>query len=265
MSFRALNVGGTGMISYGAGLNVTGNNLANINTTGFKTSRANFSSLMSAILTAPGNGPQGASTTPSLGVSFGDGVQVGSTQLNFREGPLVATGRPTDVAIGGEGFFTVADDAGNQFYTRAGNFTTNSNGQLVLSSGSNSYTVQPQINIPADATNVGIAADGTVTVEQNGQTTVVGQIQAARFINPEGLQQIGSNLYSETGASGAAEIGQFGQNGFGVQQQGFLEGSNVETTEELVTLIADQRAYELNATVVQAANENLKLLATLNG
>lgn len=170
-----------------------------------------------------------------------------------------------DVAISGDGFFTVADGEGNQFYTRAGNFTLNANGDLVLPTSNGLLSVQPPINIPNGAQNISIGSEGTVTAQLPGQDgpAVLGQLQAVRFINPEGLAQLGDNLLGETGASGPPQVGNFGTNGFGVAVQGFLEGSNVEAIDEIIELINTQQAFALSAQAFQAANQNLLTLRGL--
>ncbi|WP_419193702.1 flagellar hook-basal body protein [Kolteria novifilia] len=261
---QSLATGSSGLQTYSQGLAVTANNLANLQTTGFKASRANINDLIYGILRAPGAGGQGP-TAAGLGTSFGQGASVGSTQLDFAQGPLVPTGQPLDAAISGPGFFSVTDAEGNEFYSRAGNFSRNAEGQLVLPGGDQSFLALPPVQIPADATNVSIGADGTVTAQQGGETVELGQLQATRFVNEEGLQQVGSNLFAETGASGPPQGGTFGEDGFGSIASGFLEGSNVEPVEELTTLIKDQSAFAFNAEVVRAANENLMTLQRLRG
>jgi len=262
MSLRALNIGATGLSAQSTKLDVIANNLANSNTDGFKASRAAFQNLMGQALMTPGNGQ----VSPSgLGISVGGGVGLAATQADLGQGPLRETGRPLDVAISGDGFFTVADGAGNTFYTRAGNFSLNGNGDLVLPTSSGNMVVQPPINFPEGATNITVGADGTVSAQLPGQAqpAVLGQLQAVRFINPEGLVQLGDNLLGETGASGPPLPGAFGGDGFGTLQQGFLEGSNVEAVEEIVELINTQQAFALSAQAFQAANQNLLTLRGL--
>jgi flagellar basal-body rod protein FlgG len=265
MSLQALNTGATGMIGQSRNLDVIANNLANVGTDGFKKARANFEDLLYKKVKVPGAGVQGSPDTPGIGVEYGVGVRVSSTQLNFTPGTIRPTGRPLDVAINGPGFLRVDDGQGNFFYTRSGNLTLNSQGQIIMATASRGYVVQPPIPIPPDALTISVTSDGQVAVTQPNvnQPTVVGQFEAIRFQNPEGLEQFGQNLFTETGASGVPEPGIFAQNGFGQVQQAFLEASNVEPVEELISLISSQRAYEINSQVIQTANENLRTVGTL--
>ena len=265
MSAQALSASATGMIAQARNLDVIANNLANVGTDGYKKQRANFEDLLYKVIRMPGAGPQGADQTPSQGLQFGVGTRVSATQFDFRSGPVRQTGRPLDLLINGTGMFTVDDGQGNLFYTRAGNFTINSQGQVIMATSTAGYVLQPPITIPDDAVDIAVASDGQVLVTQPGTTTpqIVGTIDATRFQNPEGLQAVGNNLFQETGASGAPQQGQFNQQGYGAINQGYLESSNVEPVEELINLIQSQRAFELNSQVVQAANENLRTVGTL--
>ena len=265
MSLQALSTGATGMIAQSRHLDVIANNLANVSTDGFKETRANFEDLLYKVVKVPGAGPLGDDQTPSQGIQFGVGARVSSTQLNMVEGNLRPTDRPLDVAINGVGFFQVDDGQGNFFYTRAGNLTLNSNGSIVMATSGRGLLLQPPVTIPPDALSIGITPDGQVSITQPGvnEPQVVGQFDAVRFQNPEGLQQIGNNLYQTSGASGDPETGQFGQNGYGTLLQGFVEGSNVEPVEELISLIESQRAFELNSQVIQTADENLQTVGRL--
>lgn len=267
MSSQALNTGATGMIGQSRNLDVIANNLANVGTDGFKKSRANFEDLLYKRIRVPGAGVQGAPQTPGLGLSLGVGTRVSSTQLNFVSGTIRPTGRWLDVAIDGPGFFRVDDGIGNYYYTRSGNFTLNSQGQIIMATASAGYIVQPPVLIPQDALSISITADGQVAITQPNvnQPQIIGQFEADRFQNPEGLQQVGQNLFVETGASGVPQPGIWAQNGYGQIQQSYLESSNVEPVEELIALISSQRAYELNSQVVQTANENLRTVSTLRG
>ena len=255
MSLRALNIAATGLLGHGRGLDLTSNNLANLTTDGFKRSRGVFADLVNR-----GVGGIGPSA------SFGLGTQLTATQLDFAQGPIRPTERELDVAITGPGFFSVRAGDGAERFTRAGNFTLNADGELVLPTPEGSLPLQPPIRIPADATGVSIGSDGTVSVTRgnDGEAAIVGQLEAARFVNPEGLEQLGSNLFAASGASGAANVGPFGQDGFGSLQQGALEGANVEPAQELVALITNQRAFELSSEAFRAANENLRLVTNLN-
>lgn len=260
MSSLASNIAASGLVSQSQALAITANNLANTITTGFKSSRAAFADLLYQALTQPGIGqpPTG------VGVSYGTGTAVAASQILFSQGPLITTGRPLDVAINGRGFFTVSGSQGEAFYTRAGNFTQDAQGRLALVSANGAYLLQPEITIPAGAENLSIGPDGTVSATVAGATTPLGRIQAAGFINPDGLAQVGDNLFAETGASGGPDPGTFGQNGFGSLQQGFLEGSNVAIVDEIVQLITTQRDFGLSAEVFRAANQNIvTLLASI--
>ncbi|MBY0586074.1 flagellar basal-body rod protein FlgG [bacterium] len=265
MSLQALNTGATGMIGQSRNLDVIANNLANVGTDGFKKSRANFEDLLYKRVKAPGAGVVGAPDTPGVGIEYGVGTRVSATQLSFNPGTIRPTGRQLDIAINGPGFLQVDDGQGNFFYTRSGNLTLNSQGQIILATASRGYVVQPPVLIPQDALSISITADGQVAVTQPNvnQPQVIGQFNGVRFQNPEGLEQVGQNLFSETGASGVAEPGIFAQQGFGQIQQTFLEASNVEPVEELISLITSQRAYEINSQVIQTANENLRTVGTL--
>lgn len=265
MSSQGLSTGATGMIAQSQNLEVIANNLANVGTVGFKKSRANFEDLLYKLVRLPGAGQQGDQRTPGVGLQFGVGTRVSSTQLNFEAGPIRPTGRPLDLAITGPGFLRVDDGQGNFFYTRAGNLTLNSEGQIILATATRGLVVQPPVTIPNDATSIAISAAGEISITQQGnpQPQLVGQFDAVRFQNPEGLQQVGQNLFAETGASGPPDIGQFDNNGFGQVNSTFLEGSNVEPVNELIDLITSQRAFELNSQVVQASNENLQVIGTL--
>lgn len=265
MSLQAMHTAATGMIAQSQNLEVISNNLANVSTDGFKKARANFEDLLYKTKKPPGAGEQGNDATPSVGLQFGVGARVSATQLNFQTGTIRPTGRPLDMAIIGAGFLQVNDDQGNPLYTRAGNLTLNPNGQVVLATSSRGLIVQPPVTVPADATSVSIGADGQIAITQAGNSTpqVIGQFDAVRFQNPEGLQQVGENLFIESGSSGTAEQGNFNQNGFGRVAQGFVESSNVEPVEELISLIASQRAFEMNSQVIQTASENLRVVSQL--
>jgi flagellar basal-body rod protein FlgG len=249
------------MVAQSQSLDVIANNLANLNTNGFKSSRANFQDMLYQAVQQPGGawGPN----APGLGVSYGSGTAISSTQLDFTQGPVTSTGGSLDAAINGPGFFVVADGQGNPFFTRAGNFTTNADGQLVLPTASGSFLLQPPITIPPDATGTAIAADGSVTAQVNGQTVFLGQLEAASFANPDGLSPLADNLYAESGASGSPFYGQFGQGGFGALVGGAQEGSNVEVVDEVVNLLTTQRAFELDAESFRAGLQNIQTLLSV--
>jgi len=263
MSLRALHSAASGMTAQQFNLDVIANNLANAGTTGYKRSRTNFEDLYYQNLKLPGQFNQQQQATP-LGVAVGTGARVQSTELNFAQGSLLNSSNDLDMAIVGDGFFTV-NDGNRLLYSRAGNFTLNSNGQIVLASGDRGYLMDPQLTVPQNATNLSVTPDGQVTALEFGQTqpTLIGQIQLARFINPAGLLQEGENLYSESAASGSSQIANPGLQGLGTLRQRFLEASNVEPVNELVDLIKTQRTFELNSQVVQAADQALQLVANL--
>lgn len=256
MSNAALHVARTGLDAQAARMRVIANNLANVNTTGFRRDRAEFESLAYQIMTAPGAASSGENQY-AIGLNLGSGVQmVGTARINTA-GSINTTDNPLDMAIEGAGYFQVARPDGTVAYTRAGNFHLSSEGKIVTSDG---MPLQPEIQVPEGAQSLTIGADGTVTVTQQGQTeaTEIGKIEIARFVNEAGLQAIGGNLYIETAASGTAQTGAPGAEGRGSLRQGALEGSNVNVVQELVDMIETQRAYEVNAKMVSATDEMLR-------
>lgn len=263
MTIRALYSAASGMDALQFKLDTTANNLANSSTTAFKRNRANFEDLFYQNVKLPGlQDSQGQLT--AVGTSVGLGTRVSSTQVQHTQGTPMTTGAPLDLAILGEGFFQVND--GNQvLYTRAGNFTKNADGAIVFSSSDRGRLLQPNLTIPQDAIEVGISAEGLVTIRQpnNAAFTQLGQIQLVQFVNPQGLMQVGENLYAETAASGTPLPNNPGQNGLGTLRQGFLESSNVEPVTELVDLITTQRNFELNSQVVQAADQQLQVVTNM--
>lgn len=247
-------------------LNVVANNLANINTTGFKRSRVNFEDLLYQVKREPGI-PNAQEEPIPHGILVGMGVKVSGTQLNFAPGSVDPTGRPLDLRIDGEGFFqvtTVHDGSEVIAYTRSGAFAQNSVGNIVMANSSGDV-LEPEIAIPDDAIEVSVGRNGEVRVRQEGSNTlnVIGQIELARFVNPEGLKQIGRNLYIETDASGAPVSGEPEQDGLGAINQGELEQSNVDPVRELIDLITTQRSFELNSQSIQSADETLQVVANL--
>ena len=258
---RALHTAATGMDAQQQRMDVTANNLANVNTAGFKKSRAHFQDLLYQTVRAPGTSSAQGLRVPT-GLQVGLGVRTVSAQKTFTPGDLAQTGNQLDIAIEGNGFFQVSMPDGQISYTRAGNFTVNDQGQLVTQDG---YLMEPTISIPPDATAITIGADGTVSVEQAGQeqASEVGQIQLANFINPAGLESIGRNFLRATSASGQAQVGPPGLQGVGTLNQGFLEMSNVKVVEEMIGLIQSQRAYEINSRVVKAADEMMQNTANI--
>jgi len=265
MSIQTLYTAATGMDSLETKLDVIANNLANVNTTAFKRDRANFEDVFYRQVKLPGVQDPNGNLTPT-GVHIGLGARVQSVQTDFEQGAFQQTDNPLDVAIEGDGFFQVTDPFTQQIvYTRAGNFSINANGDIVLGSANTGRLLEPAINIPQDATDITIGPDGQVFVRIPGQVQLqnAGQIQLANFINPEGLLKLGENLYAENDAAGPAFISNPGQDGLGLLRQGTLEASNVEPVQELVDLITTQRAFELNSQTVQAGDQILQLLATL--
>lgn len=247
-------------------LNVVANNLANINTNGFKRSRVNFEDLLYQVKREPGI-PNADDEPIPHGILVGTGAKVSGTQLNFGPGAVDTTGRPLDLQIEGEGFFevrTVQDGDEIIAYTRAGNFVRNALGNLVLGN-SGGAILEPAIVIPDDAIEVSIGRNGDIRVRQQGAHTLntIGQIELARFVNPEGLKQIGRNLYIETDASGAPVTAQPETDGLGATVQGSLEMSNVDPVRELIDLITTQRAFELNSQAIQSADETLQIVSNL--
>lgn len=265
MSVQTLYTAATGMDAMETKLDVIANNLANINTTGFKKDRANFEDLLYRTEVYPG--VQDANQTPTaVGTQVGLGVRVTSTQTDQRQGTLQQTGRDLDIAIEGTGLLRVLDPGTQQtFYTRAGNLDINANGQLVMGSAQTGRLLDPPIQIPNDATAIVINADGQVMVRQPGNVELQqqGQIQMAQFINPDGLLKVGENMYMQTDASGPETQGNPGQNGLGVLRQGNLEASNVEPVQELIDLITTQRAFELNSQAVQAGDQMMQTISNL--
>ena len=256
MPTSALHVARTGLEAQDARMRVIANNLANVGTTGFKRDRANFATL--AYQDARVAGQQSSNETAyATGLNLGTGVGIQSTTRIETNGPLNTTGNSLDMALDGDGYFQVQLPGGQLGYTRAGNFTRSSEGQLVTAQG---YALQPAINIPEGATSITISADGTVSASVPGSTDAaqLGQITIASFANPAGLKPVADNFLMETGASGAAQIGVPGEGGRGNIRQGMLEGSNVNIVEELVDMIECQRAYEINSKMISAVDEMLR-------
>lgn len=258
---RALYTAATGMNAQETNIDVISNNLANVNTVGFKKGRADFQDLMYQYAVEPG-APTSQTTTNPSGIQVGLGVKTASVQKVFTQGDLTSTGNRLDVAIEGDGFFQIQRPDGTLAYTRSGAFQLDQNGQIVTSDG---YIVAPAITIPQDALGITIAQDGTVSVKQpnNANPTQVGQLTAVRFPNNGGLRAMGQNLYEETQASGTPVNGIFSQNGFGRLNQGFLESSNVSVVEQVVNMITAQRAYEASSKGITTADEMLNQVINL--
>lgn len=266
MAITALHASASGMRALDEKLNVVANNLANINTHGFKRSRVNFEDLIYQVKREPGI-PNANDEPIPHGILIGTGVKVSGTQLNFEQGTVDPTGQPLDWLIEGEGFFqvtTIQDGDEVTAYTRAGNFARNAVGNLVLGNSDGSV-LEPPVNVPEDAIEISVGRNGEVRVRQQGANTLntIGQIELARFVNPEGLKQIGRNLYVETDASGAPVTGTPQSDGMGAISQGNLEMSNVDPVRELIDLITTQRAFELNSQSIQSADESLQIVSNL--
>ncbi|MGA2617017.1 MAG: flagellar basal-body rod protein FlgG [Thermoguttaceae bacterium] len=259
MSIQTLHTAATGMSSMQSKLDVIANNLANMETVGFKSGRANFEDLFYHYDKYPGTQDSASQFTP-VGILLGMGSRLSSTQCNFQQGSSKTTGNDLDVAIQGQGFFQVKDPTGTVLYTRAGNFSKNANGQIVMGSANIGRLLEPAITIPVDATKVVISSAGVVSVQQpnSQQLQQIGQIELANFINPEGLLKLGENLYSQSDASGNPTLANPGLQGLGTLNQGTLEQSNVDPVNELIDLIATQRAFELNSQAVKAGDQMLQ-------
>lgn len=258
---RSLWIAKTGMEAQQTKLDAVANNLANVGTNGYKRAGVVFEDLMYQNLRQTG-ASAGEGTVLPTGLQVGLGVRAASTTRSFTQGNLTQSGNVYDLAIQGQGFFQVQMPDGTTAYTRDGAFQVDANGQLVTNAGD---PVQPGITIPVTAQAVSIAKDGTVSVTLPGQAapTVVGQLQTANFINPAGLAPRGGNLYTETAASGTPNVGAPNADGLGPLMQGFVEGSNVNVVEELVTMIATQRAYELNSKAISTSDQMLQRLSQL--
>ncbi|MDX2148854.1 MAG: flagellar basal-body rod protein FlgG [Planctomycetota bacterium] len=265
MAINALQSAASGLSALNTSLDVIAHNLANVNTPGFKASRANFQDLLYIEKAQPGTENANGDQRPT-GLLVGLGVKVSGTQNSFIQGAPLATGQPYDLMIEGDGFFQVGVEAelGGTAYTRAGNFVLNSERQLVLANDQG-RRLQPEIVIPDNATNVQIGADGQVLVTIPGEAAPqpVGTIELATFVNPAGLKTVGENLFIETAASGAPVTGEPGTDRRGKLKQGFLESSNVDPTRELIELIRTQRAFEMNSQSIRAADEALRSIAQL--
>lgn len=264
MSVQTLYSAATGMSALQTKLDTIANNMANMETTSFKRGRANFEDLFYRQEKMPG-AEDAAGQLTATGIAIGLGSRVSSVQTDFRQGAFKQTSGQLDIAIEGRGFFKVMDPSGEILYTRSGNFSLNANGQVVLGSANTGRLVEPPIVIPQDAEAITVGADGKVLVKQPGNPTQsqVGTIELVNFINPEGLLKRGENLYAETNASGTAQAGTPGQQGFGQIRQNALEASNVEPVNELIDLITTQRAFELNSQVVQAGDQIMQQVANL--
>jgi flagellar basal-body rod protein FlgG len=254
---RALYTSSSGMQAQQLNLDVIANNLANVNTTGFKRTRVDFQDVLYQTYRMPGTAVAQGATVPT-GIQVGHGTRPVATQRIFSQGEFQQTENPLDLVIEGDGFFQVLRPDGTSGYTRSGAFKKDGTGRIVTSDG---FLMQPAITVPADATSLTVGTDGTVSVTVGGQNSAqqVGTIQLARFVNPAGLLSVGRNLFTSTPASGDAQAGNPGALGLGTLAQGFLELSNVKVVEEMVAMITGQRAYEANAKAIQTADEMLSI------
>ena len=257
---RALCTAASGMTAQQQNIDVISNNIANVNTNGFKQDRAEFQDLMYESLNYT-SGSTSATTANPTGIDVGLGVRTSGIQKNFLQGSLKNTGSDLDVAIQGKGFFKITTPNGDTAYTRNGSFKPNENGDLVNSEG---YALDPTITIPPNISKISIASDGTVSgTDSTGATTAIGNITLTKFINPAGLAPLGNDLYLETSVSGAPTDGTPGVNNMGSLKQGMLECSNVQLVKEMVNLIAAQRAYEANSKSISTTDTMLQTVNQL--
>lgn len=247
----------TGMQAQNLNIDVIANNLANVNTSGFKKSRADFQDLLYETMKAPGTSSSDATQNPT-GIQVGHGTRPAATQKLFTQGDFQFTQNPLDMSIEGSGFFQILQPNGELAYSRAGTFKLDSEGRIVTSDG---FIMEPEISIPNDAMSINIGTDGTISVLQPGSTEAVeiGSVELAQFINPTGLMNIGRNLYLPTTSSGDATIGTPGEDGLGTIAQGYIEMSNVNVVDEMVSMITAQRAYEINSKAIQTSDEMLQM------
>lgn len=254
--FRSLHIAATGMAAQETQLEGVANNLANSNTTGFKRQRIEFQDLLYQTVRGPGTRTSESTRSPT-GIQLGSGVRVSGTSRSFDQGTTLVTNNPLDVAIQGNGFLVVQQPDGTTAYTRAGALQKDAQGQLVTPEG---YQIDPPITVPPDATSVTIGADGTVSALIDGQAAPaeIGQLTLANFVNPAGLSAAGKNIFTQTAASGEAQVGAPGSDGRGTLLQGALERANVDVVEEMIGMISAQRAYEVNSKVVTTADEMLR-------
>lgn len=254
---RSLYTSATGMKANQLYIDNISNNLANVNTTGYKKSKLEFQELLYQTLVDPGSGTSDGSKSPA-GLQLGLGVRSAANQKMFSQGNLQETKNPFDLAITGTGFLQVQMPSGETAYTRDGSFKISNDGTLVTSQG---FALEPQITVPEGAHDIMVDAAGkvTVTMSDTGTTEEIGQIEMAKFLNEGGLKSLGNNLYQSSPASGEAEVGTPGTNGMGTLAQGFLEASNVELVEEMVNMIVAQRAYEISAKAIQTSDSMLQM------
>ena len=259
---QALRTAASGMAAQQLNVEVISNNIANMNTVGFKRQRAEFQDLLYQTYERAGAQSSSNGNIVPTGVQVGGGVKAGSVYRITEQGTPTLTNNPLDVAIQGKGYLPILLPSGETAYTRAGNFSTNDQGQVVTEDG---YVVQPGITIPQNATGITISKTGLVQVTLDGQPApqTVGQLQLANFMNEGGLEAIGDNLFLETGGSGAANLAAPGQPGFGTLLQNYTEASNVDSVSEITALITAQRAYEMNSKVITTSDEMMRTMSTL--
>jgi flagellar basal-body rod protein FlgG len=254
---RSLSIAATGMQAQQLNVEVISNNIANMNTTGFKRQRAEFQDLLYQNLERPGASTSSSGTIAPNGIQVGVGVKAGAIGRVTEQGSIARTDNPTDLAISGRGYFQVSMPDGTTAYTRDGNLAIDAEGRIVTSDG---FPLEPAITVPQEALSVSISRDGVVEAQVQGQSTPqqLGQIELAAFVNPAGLEAQGDNLFLETAASGSPNVSTPSSPGFGTLMQGFVETSNVNAVEEISALIIAQRAYEMNAKVITASDEMLQ-------
>jgi flagellar basal-body rod protein FlgG len=259
---RALATAATGMAAQQMNVEVISNNIANMNTVGFKRQRAEFQDLLYQNLERAGAQSSDAGTVVPTGVQIGSGVKAGSVYRITEQGSMTRTDNKLDIAIQGRGFLQVTLPSGELAYTRAGNLSVNNEGTIVTDDG---YPIEPQITVPQDAIDISISKSGQIQVTQSGQTEPqeIGQLQLATFVNEAGLEALGDNLLQETGASGAPITGSPGSDGIGELLQGYTEASNVDAVSEITALITAQRAYEMNSKVITTSEEMLGTITNM--
>lgn len=258
---RALRTAATGMLAQQLNVDLISHNLANVNTTGFKKSRAEFQDLMYQTIKTSGFS-QDAQVQEATEIQVGNGTIPAAVVKSFGQGDITPTNNPLDIALQGEGFIQIRRPDGTTAYTRDGSLKISGEGQLVTSQG---YIVEPGISFSSDTTGITISKDGTIEVTQVGQTapSKIGQFELAKFVNPAGLRAIGNNLYIETEASGKPILGIAGNEGFGEIAQGSLESSNVDVVEEMISMIVAQRAYEINSKTIKTVEDLLTMANNL--
>ncbi len=258
---RSLWTSATGMQAQELNIDVIANNLANVNTSGFKKSRAEFQDLLYESM-RPAGAASSADTTVPTGIQLGHGTRPSAVQKMFSQGDFQNTQNELDWAIEGDGFFQIEMPDGDTGYSRSGEFKLDADGRIVNPDG---FPLIPEMTVPTDTISIAVGLDGTVSVIQAGDATPteIGTVQLARFVNPAGLRSLGKNLFSPTNASGDEITGTPGENGFGTLAQGFLEMSNVSVVDEMVNMITAQRAYETNSKVITTADDMLQLANNL--